>query len=345
MEVHADTHTGAGSDEFKILSIDGGGIKGLFAACVLDAIEQANGRLTDHFDMLCGTSTGGLIALGLAAGSSAADLVRLYQEHGPRIFPAGGRLARWTRQYGFYLGQGKYSDRALRAALDEIIGMRRMRDANSYLCIPAIALVTSSPMLFKTDHNQELTRDGNTLMRDVALATSAAPFYLPVAHAADALGGQFVDGGLWANNPAFLGLVEAFRFFVGPGKPYRRVRILSIPTPTAPVGRVVRRHRGLAAARDSREIIEVALDVQQKSVHHAINLLLPALCAPVVYTRIPSPALTPEQACHITLDCATPEAIETLRHLGVATGHSWNKKPEITTCFAHPAAAPHLATN
>lgn len=71
-----------------------------------------------------------------------------------------------------------------------------MRDANSYLCIPAVNLTTASPWVFKTDHDPTLTRDANILMKDVALATSAAPFYLPVAVSEDIPGGQYVDGGL-----------------------------------------------------------------------------------------------------------------------------------------------------
>ncbi len=98
--------TGSTYDEFKILSIDGGGIKGLFSACVLHEIERANGRLTDHFDMLCGTSTGGLIALGLAAGKLAGEIVLVLQGVGIndlspcRLVPPPAprcRFLRWRR--------------------------------------------------------------------------------------------------------------------------------------------------------------------------------------------------------------------------------------------------------
>ncbi|MCL4299611.1 MAG: patatin-like phospholipase family protein [Anaerolineae bacterium] len=108
------------SVEFKILSVDGGGIKGLFSACVLCEIEKANGRLTDYFDMICGTSTGGLIALGLAAGKSVAEIVEFYKELGPSVFPEASLLERSRRDAGFFFGKGKYSDGNLKKAITSI---------------------------------------------------------------------------------------------------------------------------------------------------------------------------------------------------------------------------------
>ncbi len=337
--------TGSTYDEFKILSIDGGGIKGLFSACVLHEIERANGRLTDHFDMLCGTSTGGLIALGLAAGKLAGEIVQFYKEWGSTIFPRAGWFHRRRRAAGFFVGGGKYSDANLKRAVNEILGTLRVRDANSYLCIPTVNLTTASPWLFKTDHDGELTRDSDILLSDIALATSAAPFYFPVAVSQDIPGGQYVDGGLWANNPAFVGLIEACRYFAGPGKRYRRVRILSVPGLSAPAGRAAGGRRHLSVLNSAQEIATVALEVQQKCTENFIKLISPSLHVPVNHIRIPMPTLTPEQSQHVALDRADPRAIETLLHLGHITGHAWNTKPDVTAFFQQPAPRPHFRTH
>ncbi|MCL4299612.1 MAG: patatin-like phospholipase family protein [Anaerolineae bacterium] len=215
-----------------------------------------------------------------------------------------------------------------------------MRDANSYLCIPAVNLTTASPWVFKTDHDPTLTRDANILMKDVALATSAAPFYLPVAVSEDIPGGQYVDGGLWANNPAFVGLIEACRFFAGPGKPYKSVHILSIPSLSPASGRPAGERRGLSVLTSGQEISTVALAIQQKCTANFINLVSLSLQVPVTYLRIPAPELAPQHIKNLGLDIASKKAIETLIHLGQTTGHTWNKKPEVTAFFKARADKP-----
>ena len=85
---------------FKILSIDGGGIKGLYSASVIARLEEKSGRKSGEcFDMICGTSTGGIIALGLASGKSAQELVDLYYEQGNKIFPTyQNKVLRWFQR-------------------------------------------------------------------------------------------------------------------------------------------------------------------------------------------------------------------------------------------------------
>src|SRR5690554_1646152 len=111
--------TGSNST-FKILSIDGGGIRGLYSAQLLAVLEKrVSGRLVDYFDMICGTSTGGLIALGLAIGIPASTIADFYFEKGPQIFPA---RYRWIRLLSQLLGRGKYSNAALKYALTSVLG-------------------------------------------------------------------------------------------------------------------------------------------------------------------------------------------------------------------------------
>ncbi|MBK8877306.1 MAG: patatin-like phospholipase family protein [Haliscomenobacter sp.] len=106
--------------EFKILAIDGGGIKGLYSACILKHLEERHGdcHLADYFDLICGTSTGGLIALALSLRKRAGEIADFYAKKGEEIFPYVNRRARayaFIRQTFWF---GKYSDVALRKSLE-----------------------------------------------------------------------------------------------------------------------------------------------------------------------------------------------------------------------------------
>lgn len=325
--------------DFKILSIDGGGIKGLFSARVLSEIETLHGSLTEHFDMLCGTSTGGLIALALAAGKSATEIVEFYKEWGDRIFPTG-KIGRKWRNFRFYVAGGKYGDENLKQAVAHILGEKQMCDANSYLCIPTVNLTTASPWVFKTDHDAALTRDSNIPMVDVALATSAAPFYFPVAVSSSVPGGYYVDGGLWANNPAFVGLLEACRYFAGDGKRYRRVRILSVPSASPNAGRSANGRRHLSLLASGKEISTVAFETQQKSAENFIRMLESSLQIPFEYVRVAPPNISVEHSRILGLDIATREAMDTLLSLGQTVGQEWKSKPQVVSFFNEPAQKP-----
>ena len=187
----------------QILSIDGGGIKGVFPAAFLASIEQSlQVNVGDYFDLIVGTSTGGVIALGLGAGMSAGELLAFYEELGPKIF-AGHRLTRWLRKFGV----AKYDVEPLRGALREKFGERRLGDSRTRLVIPSVNLLTGEVHLYKTAHHSRLATDYKEAMVDVAMATSAAPTFFPTH--ISAAGIPLIDGGTYANNPAGLAVVEA----------------------------------------------------------------------------------------------------------------------------------------
>lgn len=173
--------------EFKILSIDGGGIKGLYSARILQHFEEHfKCAISDHFDMICGTSTGGMIALGLSLKIPAAELVKFYEEKGPLIFPNRTRN-RFTRIYDTFrqaLWKGKFNDVELKSALEAIFGEKLIGESHNLICIPSYTITEARPWIFKYDHTI-LTRDNKTKYLDVALATSAAPTYFPVAEIAN----------------------------------------------------------------------------------------------------------------------------------------------------------------
>jgi patatin-like phospholipase/acyl hydrolase len=211
--------SGWGPGPLQILSLDGGGLKGLFSAAVLAEIESDLGvRIADHVDLIVGTSTGGLIALALGAGLRPADIVDFYVERSSEIFPAG--LGRGARQ----LFRSKYSVEPLRAALAEVLGGRLLGESEKRLVIPAYSLDENDVYLFKTPHHPRLRRDGRETMVDVALATTAAPTFLPAFRLRHH---RLIDGGVWANNPVLVGVAEAISMLgASPGA----IRVLSLGT-------------------------------------------------------------------------------------------------------------------
>jgi len=191
--------------QFQILSLDGGGYMGMFSAAVLACLEDDLGTsIADHFDLIAGTSTGGIIALALAAGLPARRVVDFYLEHGPRIF--GHRRLRLPKQ----LVRSKYRTRPLHLALRDVLGERILSDSRVPLVIPSYDLRSDDIKLFRTPHHPRLIRDWREQMVDVALATSAAPTYLGAHHLR---GLRLVDGGVWANNPSIVALCEAVETF------------------------------------------------------------------------------------------------------------------------------------
>jgi hypothetical protein len=215
--------------EFKILSIDGGGIKGIFPAEFLSEIEEKylqGGSIAEHFDLITGTSTGGIIALGLSIGLPARQIAALYVDRGWEIFPPydhnffGRMLRSWhaVRQCFRY----RYDREALSSLLTETFGDRRFGEARSRLCIPSCDGRYGDVYIFKTPHHPDYKKDQHEFMTTVASATSAAPtFFQPFQSG----GFCFVDGGLWANNPIMIGLVDALACY---DVDRHRVRILSV---------------------------------------------------------------------------------------------------------------------
>lgn len=187
----------------RILSIDGGGINGVSTASFLATVEDSvQDNIANYFDLIVGTSTGGIIALGLGLGFSAKEILRFYEESGPRIF-GGNRLLRWLRG----LGISKYSGCRLRQAFEHCFGDKKLGDSAKRLVIPSMNLENGEVYIFKTAHHPRLERDYKVKVVDVALATASAPTYFPT-HRSSA-GMPLIDGGVWANNPVGMSVVEA----------------------------------------------------------------------------------------------------------------------------------------
>ena len=199
-------------------------MRGLFPASLLAGLEERylNGQsIADYFDLIVGTSTGGIVALGLGAGLRASEMRDLYVERGGEIFPPRRGLRKVFHSAGRYFMHG-YDGEALERVLSEYLGDTTLSNSKVRLCIPSFEGEHSEVFVFKTPHHQDFRLDWREKMVKVALATSAAPTYFRPLNDG---GYRFVDGGLWANNPMMIGLIEALTSFSAPRE---RIRILSL---------------------------------------------------------------------------------------------------------------------
>ena len=215
---------------FRVLSLDGGGIKGTYAAAFLASIEEMTGkRIADHFDLIVGTSTGGIIALGLGMGTPASEILQFYRERGSQIFPLMGNADR-LRSLARHFWRAKHAPQALREALTDVFGDRVLGDSAVRLVIPSYDGSSGDVHLFKTAHDPRFKRDYNEPAVNVALATSAAPTFLPAF--SGSCGTTLVDGGVWANCPAAVAVIEALTVL---GKPTGTVDLLTVGTTEEPL--------------------------------------------------------------------------------------------------------------
>ena len=221
---------------FQILSLDGGGIRGLYSAAILAKWEEDLGcSIQEHFDLIVGTSTGGIIALGLGVGMKPREIVQFYLQHGNQIFPNGIPGYRTVRQYF----ANKFSAEPLQSALKECFGDKLLGHSKKRLIIPSYDLGQEEVRVFKTAHHERLRRDFKEPIWKVALATSAAPTYFPACREIE--GRRLIDGGVWANNPIMVGLTDAVALL---NVPLESISILSLGTTSEVQDRHDRLDRG-----------------------------------------------------------------------------------------------------
>jgi patatin-like phospholipase/acyl hydrolase len=190
---------------YRILSFDGGGIRGLVTLALLKRLESQIPNLIKGADLLAGTSTGGIIALGLAAGKSVDEMIALYRDNGSKIFDDSW----WDdlRDLGGLAG-ADYDQKNLGKILTGLFPDTKLKDLGKRVLIPSFNLDDGDPDATKRTwgpkffHNFPGTdSDGEELVVDVALDTSAAPTYFPTH-------GTYIDGGVVANNPSLAAVAQ-----------------------------------------------------------------------------------------------------------------------------------------
>ena len=314
---------------FKILSIDGGGIKGIYSSTILEKFEEKyNCSISDHFDMLCGTSTGGLIALALSLKVPAKTISALYMDKGNFIFK--------KNKFSFlkqFLWGGKYSEENLRTCLEGIFENKVIGDSNNLLCIPAYNYTDGNTTVFKYDHKEgDLARDNKIKYVDIALATSAAPTYFPICEI-EQLNKQYIDGGLFANNPALVGLMEALFHFVGEDKEYKSVQILSVSSLDNHKGNPLRTDKNRSALKWGIELLNPFFAGQSHFTHNCLKLLQKHSDIEIDYIRIPSTDLNEEQLKQVGMDKTTKECLKFMKGQGQSQADNWHNNEKIKEIF------------
>jgi uncharacterized protein len=250
----------------RVLSIDGGGIRGLIPALVLAEVERRSGRrVWELFDLIAGTSTGGILACALCAPDPlpAEQLVSLYEDEGPAIFD---RSVRQRIRSGEGLLDEKYGADALERALERFLSDKRLAESKPDLLVPAYDMGEPGPYFFKSRKARDEGEDYPLSV--VARATSAAPTYFEPFPLADQ---ALVDGGVFATNPAMCAFAEVMRF-----QPTAEIVLLSLGT-----GQRTRR-RGFADVKDwglvewARPILDVVFDGVSDAVHYQLEHALDA---------------------------------------------------------------------
>lgn len=244
----------------KILCIDGGGIKGAFPASFLASVEEAIGdNVSNYFDLIVGTSTGGIIALGLGLGLTSQEILSFYEELGPNIFRSSFLIKIIRRIFS-----AKYNQGPLRDALNKKFDNKRLGDSFKRLVIPSLNLETGEVHLYKTAHHPRLEKDYKELVVDIALATAAAPTYFPAFRASNGI--PLVDGGMWANNPLGAAVVEAIGVLKWDAD---TIRVLSLGCTTEPLN--VSRKSGVNFAL---KIVDVFMSAQSSASLSTAQVLI-----------------------------------------------------------------------
>jgi uncharacterized protein len=252
----------------RVLAIDGGGIRGLIPALVLAELERRAGRrVFELFDLIAGTSTGGILACALCAPEAlpAREVVRLYEEEGPKIFDRS--LFQRIRSADGLLDE-KYDDAALDRGLERFLAQKRLAEAKPDLIVPSYDTALPGPYFFKTTKARDTPATDDFALSLVARATSAAPTYFEAVEAGER---ALVDGGVFATNPAMCAFAEVLnRDDVSP----RDVVLLSLGT-----GERTERHsfneiKDWGLAEWARPILDVVFDGVSDAVNYQLERVL-----------------------------------------------------------------------
>ncbi len=339
---------------FRGLALDGGGMRGLYTANVLNALAErfaetnrdgADFDIGRNFDLIVGASTGGILACGLAAGISCKKLSGFHELYGPKIFGNPVPTASPVKMAFFawkHRSTSFNSDVALREALHATFQDRTFAsvydDRKIALCIPAVDMSTHNAWVFKTGHLEGKHRDDNTTLVDASLATAAAPFFFPLSFSATGNGKRpFVDGGIFANSPILIAIIEALA--ITQSEPLRPIDIVSVGTCPPPAGNYAdeeSRTWGLRQWQLGKRLIEMILDVQVSAHLFMTRMLLPHLNRRVRIIRFEQTHMPDSEAEYLGLDLATPKAIEILKRRALSDAlliHSAAKEPGNPSAF------------
>ena len=309
-------------------------MRGFYSATLLDRLlhqfdnpAKAEADLGKQCDLICGTSTGAILACGLAAGKTLPDIADFYRQHGEKIFPCpmpnftAGRLM-WLlcRFLGPAARAAKLRDGLKCAFKSDTLG-GLYRDRGIALCLPAVNAATYKARVFKTPHIPGNRMDDDHKLVDICMACTAAPLFFPIhripinKHDYQ----YFVDGGLWANNAVILALVEALRMT----KMQRDIQILSVGTASPPKGNPAALLKDLKWGawkwKVGIEINEMSVNAQEDGYDNIAKIIARTLSQSMYrdgltmeIVRLPEVCRSAERYAAINLDRAGKTAINAM---------------------------------
>ncbi|KAM3342734.1 patatin-like protein 2 [Capsicum galapagoense] len=329
-----------------ILSIDGGGIRGVIPATLLAFLESKlqeldgpNVRIADYFDVVAGTSTGGLIATMLTAPDkdnrplyAAKNITNFYMDHGPKIFPESSRSSFLKRLTNIF-GGPKYDGKYLKTLVKSILGNHTVKQTLTQIVIPSFDIKRLQPIVFTTtDAKAHVSKDA--LLSDICLSTSAAPTYFPVHYfeTKDAQGKtrsfDLIDGGVAANNPTLMAITHISKAIMLGKLQYEGVRpmdcekmlVLSLGTG---IPKDEKKYSAAAAStwgvlgwlynNGASPLLDVYSDASSDIVDVNLSTMFQSLRNEKNYLRIQDDSLTGEAA---SMDVATTKNMEKLVQIG-----------------------------
>ena len=291
----------------RVLSLDGGGIRGLVPATILSAFEKRIGNLSKKFHLVAGTSTGGILASGIASGFDTKKMVSLYRDNGATIFPEKslGDLAT--------LGGAKYEAGPLEGVLAKTFGKTTLADLSMDAMLTSYDMTTREPKVFKTwkarGYDELDPSSENFRIVDACRATSAAPTYFLPAQIRNANGKQFtlIDGGVFANSPAMMAYVAARRLYPLAD----RYVVVSIGTGALTKPIPYDEAAGWGAVGWIKPLIDIMFSGMEGTVEYELNQLFPD----VVQLRLQ----TSLEGVSQVMDDTSPKNIEDLQKAALRT--------------------------
>ena len=306
-------------------------MRGLFSASFLRGLTKLASDRFDcdisdfgkEFDLIAGTSTGAILGCGLACGIPLNEIESLYTNVGSKIFPS--ELPQSKLQLLFHSRKklNKQGDKALRRALQDAFGNQTLasvyNDRNIGLVVPAVNYTTHKAWVFKTAHDSSSShRDDEYPLVDICLASSAAPIYRSLAAIKkpgnSSTTDMFVDGGLWANNPVLIALIEALRV----AGPEQNIEVFSLGTSAAPNGSVhnpEKPHWGITEWGFGAKAIELSMDAQTGVALEMADMLAKTTGRDINIIRFSEPEIPREHAKLLGLDSASRQSCDLLKQL------------------------------
>lgn len=299
----------------NILALSGGGYRGVFTARILQHLEkkicERSMSLAERFQLVAGTSVGGLLAAGVVLGVSAEKLEKILISHGPRIFDRRIRFGKMKLPVRLPSGpvgrlfRAPYSTKGLECAISEVLNedqkKLKLGELSPPLLLTAVDAIRESPAVFGSQLNSMSLYKDITLI-DALLATAAAPTYFPPYTVG---GNTFLDGGVIANAPDLIGMIEAVAMHKAT---FDRIRVVSIGT-CAPTGGVLPRKAGARGviASFARGLFLTTLEAQESLTRELSRLLLNAEWLRIDFDP------NPQQASALGLDSATKVSTQILQ--------------------------------